>query len=149
MSEKIEPFNIDELRSTETDELPIVHPATGQPTTWVWTLAGPGHPKTIEQSERQARDALRLQRQREQAIVNRKKWIEPERSPDEIRDENARSFAARVLGWTPARINGDDYPFSQENAVKLLLEPAYGRIYVQLLEHFTADASFTQRSVKN
>ena len=31
--------------------------------------------------------------------------------------------------------------------VKLLLDPAYGRVYAQLLEHFSSDDSFTNRSV--
>lgn len=139
-------FDIDELRATDTDDLAINHPVTNAPTSWVWTLAGPGHPRSIEAANTQAREGLRLQRLREQAIVNRKKWTEPERSPDQMREENAKSFAARVLGWTPARINGQDYPFSSENVTKLLLDPAYGRVYLQLLEYFGADDSFTKRS---
>ncbi len=142
-----EAFEIETLRSTDSDELVIQHPVTGEPTTWKWTLAGPGHPKSIEVANKAARETLRIERLREQAMVNRKKWTEPERTPDENRLANAQSFAARVLGWTPARINGEDYPFSEANAVKLLLEPAYGRIYVQLLEHFISDAAFTRRSV--
>jgi hypothetical protein len=141
-----EPFDIDELKATETDELAIVHPTSGAATTWIWTLAGPGHPRSIEAANAAARDTLRLQRQREQAMVNRRKWVEPERTPEEMRQENAKSFAVRVLGWTPARINGEDYPFSTENVVALLLNPAYGRIYLQLLEYFSSDESFTKRS---
>lgn len=141
-----EAFDIDELRSTDSEEVAIVHPITGAPTTWKWTLAGPGHPKSIEVANKAARETLRIERLRDQAQVNRRKWVEPEKTPDENRRANATSFAARVLGWTPARINKADYPFSEENAVNLLLDPAYGRIYVQLLEHFVSDASFTRRS---
>ena len=75
-------FDLSDLKSTETDELAIVHPLTGAPTTWVWTLAGPGHPKSIESANIAARDALRLTRLREQAVVNRRKWVEPDRTPD-------------------------------------------------------------------
>jgi hypothetical protein len=141
-----EPFDIDEIESAETGELAIVHPATGEPTTWVWTLAGPGHPKAVEAANIAAREGLRIARLREQAQANRKKWIEPERSPDEMRLDNAKSFAIRVLGWTPVRMNGADYAYSQENVIKLLLNPAYGRIYTQLLDYFTSDESFTKRS---
>jgi hypothetical protein len=141
-----EAFDIGELKSTDTADVAINSPRDGTPTTWIWTLAGPGHPRSIEASNIAARDALRLQRAREQAIVNRRKWIEPERTPDEMRLENVKSFAMRVLGWTPARINGEDYPFSQENVVSLLVDPSFGKIYLQLLEYFTSDESFTDRS---
>jgi hypothetical protein len=103
---------------------------------------------TIAQSDRQAREVLRTARQKEQAAVNRKKWIEPERSPDDVREENVRLFGERVLGWTPVRLDGADYPFSQENVRKLLLDPAYGRVYNQLAQHFAADDSFTKRSAQ-
>jgi hypothetical protein len=142
----LDAFDIGELRATDTSEIAINHPVTGAPTTWIWTLAGPGHPRSIEAANTAARETLRVQRLREQAIVNRRKWVEPERTPDEMRDENAKSFAVRVLGWTPARINGEDYPFSQENCLKLLKDPAYGRVYLQLLEYLSSDESFTQRS---
>jgi hypothetical protein len=108
-------FDIEELKATDTDEVAINHPVSGAPTTWIWTLAGPAHPRSIEAANVATRDALRVQRLREQAVVNRRKWIEPERTPDEMRMENAKSFAIRVLGWTPARINGEDYPYNTEN----------------------------------
>jgi hypothetical protein len=142
-----EMFDIDELRTTATDEVAIVHPVSGQPTTWIWTLAGPGHPASIDVANTAARETLRLQRAREQALVNRKKWVEPERTPDDLRKENAESFARRVLGWTPVKMNGADYSFSHQNVVGLLLDPSFGKIYLQLLEYFSADDSFTKRSV--
>ena len=141
-----EAFEIGELRSTDTDELTIMHPVTGAPTTWIWTLAGPAHPKSIELAEKTAEAASRLEEAQRQAIVNRQKWKEQHKTPKQTRLENARTFAARVLDWTPARINGEDYPYSNENVVKLLLDPAYGRVYLQLLEYFTDEKSFTQRS---
>lgn len=139
-------FDLSELKSTETDELAIVHPLTGAPTTWVWTLAGPGHPKSIESANIAARDALRLTRLREQAVVNRRKWVEPDRTPDDMRRENAESFATRVLGWTPIKLNGADYPYTRDNVVGLLLDPSFGKVYLQLLEYFNSDESFTKRS---
>jgi hypothetical protein len=139
-------FDLSDLKSTETDELAIVHPLTGAPTTWVWTLAGPGHPKSIESANIAARDALRLTRLREQAVVNRRKWVEPDRTPDDMRRENAESFATRVLGWTPIKLNGNDYPYTRENVVGLLLDPSFGKVYLQLLEYFNSDESFTKRS---
>jgi hypothetical protein len=141
-----EMFDIGDLASTMQDDVAIVHPVSGQPTTWIWTLAGPGHAASVEVANAAARSALNLARAREQAVANRKKWVEPERSPEEIRKENAESFARRVLAWTPVKLNGGDYPFTHQNAVSLLLDPSYGKIYLQLLEYFNADDSFTKRS---
>jgi hypothetical protein len=142
----IEAFEIEELRATDTDELAIMHPVTGAATSWCWTLAGPAHPQTIAQSDRIARELMRRDSLRNQAIVNRKKWAEPEKTPEDQRRENAEFFADRVLGWTAARINGENYPFTRDNAVKLLLDPAYGRIYAQLSQYFQAEDSFTRRA---
>jgi hypothetical protein len=139
-------FDIGTLQTTVTADLPIVHPVTGNPTNWIWTLAGPSHPKTVEASNIAARDALNLQRQREQAIANRRKWVEPDKSPDQMRAENARSFALRVLDWTPVKMNGAEYPYSNENVIALLLNPAYGKIYNQLLDYFNSDESFMEPS---
>lgn len=139
-------FDIDEIRATDTEELVINHPATGEPTTWVWTLAGPGHPASIKLADEQARDANRLNRNRIEAATNRRKWKEPEQTTDEIRRDNASAFARRVLGWTPARINKRDYPFSVDNAMNLLIDPAYGRVYQQLLDYFSSESSFIKRS---
>lgn len=141
-------FDIGDLRSTDTAKLAIVNPATGQPTTWEWELAGPGHPASIAQSDRQAKENLHTEKLKEQARVNRKKWIQPEPTPEEVREKNALFFAERVLGWSPVRLNGEDYPFSRENCVKLLLDPTYGRIYSQIAEYFAADDSFTDGSAK-
>jgi hypothetical protein len=141
-----DPFDVGELKAAETAEIAIVHPNSGEPTSWIWTLAGPGHPASVEAANTAARETLRVQRLREQALANRRKWIEPERTPDEMRLENAKSFAVRVIDWTPAKINGADYPHSTENVLKLLINPAYGRVYLQLLEYFSADDSFTNRS---
>jgi len=139
-------FDLDELKSTDTAELAIVHPVSNQPTTWIWTLAGPGHPKSVEAANKAARESLRIARLREQAQANRKKWIEPERTPDEMRRENAEAFAVRVLEWTPVKMNGADFPCSQEAVVKLLLDPSFGKVYTQLLEYFASDDSFTKHS---
>ena len=141
-----EPFDIDEVKAMDTAEVAINHPSSGLPTTWIWTLAGPGHPKTVEASNIALREMLRVQKLKDQAQANRKKWTEPDRSPEDVRLENIKSFAMRVLGWTPARIGGADYPYSNENVIELLKNRAYDKLYTQLLEYFTSDESFTKPS---
>ncbi len=139
-------FDIDVFDTADTAELTMVHPVTGTPTTWVWTLAGPGHPRTIEQSNRIARERLDQERQKEQARVNGKKWHEPRREPEEERRRNCAYFAERVVDWTPCRINGEDYPFTTENCIAILADPRKPRIFNQLATYFAGDEAFTASS---
>ena len=39
-------FDIGELDARDEAELAIKHPSTGEPTTWIWTFYGPGHPSS-------------------------------------------------------------------------------------------------------
>lgn len=142
-------FELDDLAATDTGELTIVSPVTGEPTTWVWTLAGPGHPITVAQADKASREALKLEQQRAHAAAAGKKFREPEITLEERKERNARFFADRVLGWTPVTIRGEPYPWSVDNAVKLLLNPAYGRIYGQLAEYFLSETAFTKPSASN
>lgn len=144
--EAIDVFDLNDLRLEDTGQMNVLHPKTGEPTNWVWTLAGPGHPASIEAQNEASKETLRITRLREQAAVNRRRWVEPERDPEEIKRDNALAVARRVLGWTPIKINKEDYPFSRENTMRLLLDPAFGKIYLQVLEYFNADDSFTKRS---
>lgn len=132
----------------DTAEMTVRHPITDQPTTWVWTIAGPGHPVTVEQGTRLSRKVLNENRAKEQAMVNGRKWKGDDREPEEIRRENAETFAERVLGWTEVTINGEPYGYSRENVVKLLMNPRYGRIYTQLLDFLRADENFMKGSAQ-
>jgi hypothetical protein len=138
-------FDLEALKAADTATMTVLHPLTGEPTTWQITFAGPAHPKAIALSNRLARKRLGDERLREQAAANGRKWKAAERLPEEIREENVRIVAERMLGWTPVRINGADLPFTEEAAVRLLLDPAYGRIYDQVLEFLGADDSFLSR----
>ncbi|TPL40698.1 branched-chain amino acid ABC transporter [Mesorhizobium sp. B2-4-6] len=128
------------------DEARMTVSIGGKLTTWVWTFAGPGHPKSIEQGNRISREKLHDSRMKEQARVNGKKWVEPEESVDEARARNVRMIAERVLGWTPVRIDGEDLAFSTENVTKLLLDPRKIDIYLQALEFLGGERSFTKSS---
>jgi hypothetical protein len=59
----------------DTAELHIVKPGTNIPTGWIITLAGPGHPQSIEIMNEGRAQALASFAQIEQAqINNRRKW---------------------------------------------------------------------------
>jgi hypothetical protein len=137
-------FNDADFNAADEADMAVV--MNGTVTTWVWTFAGPGHPKTVEIENRAAREQLRNQHQVEQQRLNGKKVKLPEQTVDEIREKNVDWIVDRLLRWSPVRINGDDYPFSAENARALLSDRKKVALFAQALEFLTADDSFTQRS---
>lgn len=128
------------------DEAVMEVRANGNRTGWTWTFAGPGHPKTIELSNRFARDRLRREQAQEQAQVNGKKWKAPDETPDEVLDRNVSLVVARLLGWSPIQMSGADYPFTPDNAKALLMDRRKGQLLVQALEFLGEEQSFTKRS---
>ncbi|MGN6142242.1 MAG: branched-chain amino acid ABC transporter [Mesorhizobium sp.] len=137
-------FDLSDLDSADEAVMEVL--ANGKPTGWTWTFAGPGHPKTIELSNRFARDRLRREKEQEQAQVNGKKWKAPDESPDEVLDRNVSLVVARMLGWSPIQMSGKDYPFTTDNAKALLMDRRKGQLLVQALEFLGEEQSFTKRS---
>lgn len=135
-------LDLSSLRALDKADLTIKHPVTGDPTSWVWTIAGPGHPQTVAFAEKVQRQNLSEARQKEQARVNGKKWKAEDKDPDEVRRENVAGIAARVIGFTPAKIDNEDLTFSPENVMKVLIDPAYGWVFGQVLEFLVDDAAF-------
>jgi hypothetical protein len=127
------------------DEAEMTVIVNDKPTNWKWRFAGPGHPQTIAYNERQARERLHRDAQQEQARVNGRKWKAPEQTTDEVRAQNIEWILSRLLGWSPVKMNGEDYLFSRENAKALLLDqrkPFFG----QAVEFLADEKSFMQRS---
>lgn len=137
-------FDISDLDSADTAEMPVM--AKGKETGWKLIFAGPGHPKAIEQADRLATERLRRERAQEQARVNGKKWTAPEESVNALRERNIGIVADRLIGWSPVKIGGEPYPFSPENARKLLSDPKKGALLAQALEFLSDDQAFTTRS---
>lgn len=141
-------FDIEDLRASDEDELEILG-KDGQPTGWKWRMAGPGHPRTIEQGNRVARERLRREEEQERARVNGRKWKGDSQSPDEVIDGHVRFVMERLLGWSEVTIGGKPFPFSEENARTILrdhsLKPSP---LVQALEFLGDEASFSGRSAK-
>lgn len=135
---------LDNLSTVDQAQMTVIF--GGQPLDWKWTFAGPGHEKTIAQNNRIARETIARDRVKEQAQTNGKKWIPPEVTPDERRADNVRYVLERLLGWTPVTMSGEDYPFSEENARKVLADPNKAWLYQQALEFLHGDNSFIARS---
>lgn len=133
-----------ELESADTAEMYVV--VNGKPTTWVWTFAGPGHPKAIAQADRVAREVLHRESEQEQARVNGRKWKASQRTPEEVRAANVTYVVERLVGWSPVRLDGAELPFSEEAARKLLLDPRKATLLQQGIEFLADDKAFTKRS---
>ena len=148
-AEENKPIEIDIADIDAADESDMAGVVNGKLTTWVWTFAGPGHPKGIAQSNRLARDRLHEDKEKEQARVNGKKWKADEETPDEMRKKNVNYVVERLLRWTPIKLNGEVLTFSPENAMKLLLDPRKISLLIQALEFLNEDKSFIKRVAMN
>lgn len=135
-------LDLGKLAFSNTAQMTVVHPKTGQPTTWVWDIAGPGHEKTVAQANRTSREATMEEARRQQAMVNGRKWKAEVKTPDQIRDENASHFAERVLGWSPVSINGKPLAYSPQAATDLLRDADYGWLFQQLITFLRDEDSF-------
>jgi hypothetical protein len=139
-------LSLDSLADAEIATLNLV--IGGTPSGWLWHFAGPGHPKYLTQQNRVSRERLHKDRLIEQARVNGKKWVAPEETPEGVREGNVVYVIERLVGWSPIRIDGQDFPFTEDNARKILADPKRLNVLTQALEFLSADSSFTQRSAK-
>lgn len=137
-------FDLSSIDAVDEARMTVV--VNGKLTTWEWVFAGPGHPQTVEQSDRLSKERLHREHQQEQARVNGKKWKAPEETADEVLDRNVRIVAERLLDWTPVTLNGEPYPFSRENAVTLLKDRRKSALLIQALEFLGDEAAFSKRS---
>src|SRR6266446_89769 len=144
-----EPFDISVLATEDTAELIINHPVTGEPTTWVWVIAGPSHPEAIKADDARANELKRDELEKERARVNGRKWRGELRTANEEKERSGQHFASKVLVWSPVRINGADFPYSRGNVMKILLDPRYWGVYRQLLDFFGDERSFMKPFSRN
>lgn len=132
-----------------SDEAEMVVTVGGKPIDWTWTFAGPGHPQAVEQSNRVARDELNKQRLVEQARANGKKFKSEQQTPDGLLADNVSYVLERLLRWSPVKMAGNDYAFTNENARALLMDRKKGALLQQAIDFLLDDNSFMKRSAKN
>lgn len=144
-----EVFDLSALDAADTADL-VIH-AFGKPTPWIWTMSGPGHPKTEKQSDRQARETLFEEKRLKQAQGNGKKYKVEDVSVEERRANNVTWIVERIVGWrmedgSPVVMNGKPFPFSEENARLVLADRRKVDCYSQALEFLNAENAFMPRS---
>jgi hypothetical protein len=139
-------IDLSDLDAGDEGELVIRHPKTLEPTGWIWTFYGPGHPVTISLSNRVAGAALKKAAARRQAQVNGRKWKEDKENLDQLRAENVDNIVARTKGFTPTRLNGELIEYSPDAAKRLLLERKRGWLLEQISDYLQDEANFIQPS---
>lgn len=122
--------------------------ADGMPTGWKIELNSPSDPRARAHSDSVAKRDLHRRKQVEQAQANNKKYVADELSPDEARRENVRGVVARIANWTPIRIGGETYAFSDDVAINLLIKPEMAPFLVQIADALNDEKRFTKRSAK-
>lgn len=142
-------FDLGSTDSLDEAELAIRHPATDEPTTWVWTFYGPGHAKTIELANRVSRTALRELQEQRQSRLNGKKVKVEEQTLDGIRSETVDNIIARTKTFTPVKLGAETITFSEDAARQLLLDRRKGWLYKQVTEYLGSDENFIQPSAKS
>jgi hypothetical protein len=133
----------------DTAELHIVKPGTNIRTGWIITLAGPGHPQTIEMMNEGERERLHRSAEIERAQVNGRKWKGDDEQPEESRRKFVSRVVRRIVGWTPVDFGSGPVEFSQENATKLFMDPKMGSFFVQIVDFLTADRAFMKGSASS
>lgn len=130
--------------------LMVLQPGSGQPTGWAITFAGPSHDKTLAWANTNAREELRRQAQLEAQIRNGRKIKPEETDVEQVRRENVARVVARIVDWTPVRLDpaGSAVSFTDQAATELFLDPRFGWVYLQALEFLNDERSFTRASAK-
>lgn len=141
-------LDLNEVQVEDVANLIIHHPATGAATTWVMQIAGPTHAVTLALQNEVSRERMNEEKAQEQARVNGRKWKAPDREPEEERLKSMRRVSRRIVGWSDVTLNGEPFPYSAENAFRVMSEPKMGWIAQQVLDFFGADAAFIKRSAK-
>lgn len=118
-------------------------------TGWFITLAGSAHPKTQAWATENARRNIRKQAQIEAATVNGRKYKPDDRSVEDARRENVEWIVTRIVDWTPVKIGGQVYNFSDAVAIELLSRPKLNWVFNQIVEWVVDERVFTKASASD
>ncbi len=135
-----------DLSYSDALEYRVRHPVTGNDTTWVWTIAGPAHPVTLDLDEATTRRNREEESKHQQAAIAaikaNKAPPKNEKTLAENRERNAAYIAGRVLSFTPVKLDGTMIEFSLEAAKKLLADPSKEWLFNQIAGAVNAKEGF-------
>ena len=139
-------FDLSAVDAQDEGELVIRHPKTLALTGWIWTFYGPGHPVTVDLSNRVAQATLKRAAARRQAQVNGRKWKEDTENLDQLRAENVDNIVTRTKGFTPVKLDGQLIEYSADAARQLLLDRKKGWLLEQITDYLKDEENFIQPS---
>lgn len=146
---------LDSLGSDDEAIMLVSVPLANGSTTWQWTMASPSHPKGIAQKNRLSRESLKKSAEQEQSRVNGRKYKAEVETPDQVDRGNVDFIIERLIGWSAkldngedVKVGGDPFPFSEDNARKLLMLPKMWKLRNQAVDFIIDENSFTRRSAK-
>jgi hypothetical protein len=143
---KDDAIDLDAILPQDETVKEILKPGGIEGTGWKITLAGPAHPKTQAWVTENARRNLRRQAQIEAATINGRKFKPEDRDVADSRRENVEWVVSRIVDWTPVKIGGQTYAFSDAAAVELLTRPELGFAFNQIVEWIGDERVFTKGS---
>lgn len=123
--------------------------ADGRATGWRLTMAGPAHPKAVAYADELSRRELRKQAALEAQQFNRRRVKVDTPEVGDRRRENVEWAVSRIIAWTPVRVGGEVYAFSDATAIALLMRPDMGWALGQIIEYLADDRSFTKGSASS
>lgn len=147
MEPEKKPLDLSALATMDEGDLHILFP-DGTKTGWVWTFAGPSHPRTVEINRKQAARFMAREQAKERAQVNGKKWKGDDETADEVFERSLDYIVDRLLRWSELAVDGAPLPCTPENAREVLSDRKYGLILDQVNTFLGEERSFTKRSLK-
>lgn len=139
-----EAIEFDAFLPTENYVLDITQ--NGKDTGWKITLGGPEHPKAVAFADKQVRRNMEEGKRVRMALASGADLPDDEKEPDAVRRENIGWIVARIVDWTPIKVGGKVYAFSDDAAAELLVRPAFGFALTQIKRALDAEGRFTKRS---
>lgn len=146
MSDTDTDFDFAGLVYADEAEFAIADPK-GKATAWRVRMAGPGHAASVAFRETRTALARRIAAERDYALAKGRQWEAPDAAAEQA--QFAREFAPRVLGWSPVRFSGADFPYSLANVEKLLTDPKYSFVGAQLIEFGGKSDDFFAKPAKS
>lgn len=149
MSDATPIIDLDADLPADTYQLQILKPGTAQPIGWAITLAGPAHPKAVAYKNARQQDELQRHAAIEAQQANGRKVKPDARTSEEENLRTVRWLVSRVVDWTPVRISGETFTFSDETATRLFLDPKMAAYTAQIVDYLTSERAFMPTSASS